>query len=79
LGLPGVMEIDLGHARFSASLVFLSAFLPVIGTLLAFPAAPSDQGRPSRRRQGAWLPPHLLEFRLFMDEPRLILKAPAAI
>ena len=63
-------EIDLGMPAL-ASLVPIS-ILTGIGTLLVFRSA-SDQA--AVRRAKSLVTAHLLEFRLFMDEPRLILKA----
>jgi hypothetical protein len=65
-----VTEIDLGMPAL-ASLVPIS-ILTGIGTLLVFRRA-SDQA--AVRRAKGLVTAHLLEFRLFMDEPRLILKA----
>ena len=63
-------EIDLGMPAL-ASLLPIS-ILTGIGTLLVFRRA-SDQA--AVRRAKGLVTAHLLEFRLFMDEPRLILKA----
>jgi hypothetical protein len=65
-----VTEIDLGMPAL-ASLVPIS-ILAGIGMLLVFRRL-SDQG--AVRRAKGLVTAHLLEFRLFMDEPRLILKA----
>lgn len=63
-------EIDLGMPAF-ASLVPIS-ILAGMGMLLVFRHA-SDQA--AVRRAKGIAQAHLLEFRLFMDEPRLILRA----
>ncbi len=63
-------EIDLGMPAL-ASLVPIS-ILTGIGMLLAFRRF-SDQA--AVRRAKSLVTAHLLEFRLFMDEPRLILRA----
>lgn len=63
-------EIDLGMPAL-ASLVPIS-ILTGIGMLLVFRGT-SDQA--AVRRAKGLVTAHLLEFRLFMDEPRLILKA----
>ena len=63
-------EIDLGMPAL-ASLVPIS-ILSGIGMLLVFRRT-SDQA--AVRRAKSLVTAHLLEFRLFMDEPRLILKA----
>jgi len=65
-----VTELDLGMPAL-ASLVPIS-ILSGIGMLLVFRRA-SDQV--AVRRAKSLVTAHLLEFRLFMDEPRLILKA----
>jgi hypothetical protein len=65
-----VTEIDLGMPAL-ASLVPIS-ILTGIGMLLVFHHT-SDQA--AVRRAKGLVTAHLLEFRLFMDEPRLILKA----
>jgi len=65
-----VTEIDLGMPAL-ASLVPISV-LSGISMLLVFRRA-SDQA--AVRRAKSLVTAHLLEFRLFMDEPRLILKA----
>jgi hypothetical protein len=65
-----VTEVDLG-VKALASLLPLS-FLAGIGVLWIFRRA-SDQ--PAIRRAKNLAAAHLLEFRLFMDEPRLILRA----
>jgi hypothetical protein len=65
-----VTEIDLGMPAL-ASLVPIS-ILAGIGMLLVFRRS-SDQA--AIRRAKSLVTAHLLEFRLFMDEPRLILKA----
>jgi hypothetical protein len=65
-----VTEIDLGMPAL-ASLIPIS-MLTGIGMLLVFRHA-SDQA--AIRRAKGLATAHLLEFRLFMDEPRLILRA----
>jgi len=65
-----VTEIDLGMPTL-ASLVPIS-ILTGIGMLLVFRHT-SDQS--AVRRAKSLVTAHLLEFRLFMDEPRMILKA----
>jgi len=65
-----VTEIDLGMPAL-ASLVPIS-ILSGIGMLLVFRRT-SDQA--AVRLAKSLVTAHLLEFRLFMDEPRLILKA----
>jgi hypothetical protein len=65
-----VTEIDLGMPAL-ASLIPIG-ILTGIGTLLVFRHA-SDQA--AIRRAKGQATAHLLEFRLFMDEPRLILRA----
>jgi len=65
-----VTEIDLGMPALAS--LFPISILAGIGMLLVFRGS-SDQK--AVRRAKDLVTAHLLEFRLFMDEPRLILKA----